>query len=141
MKALTAITLIIVTITIISGCRNPQGRLSVSGTVTLDGEPIADGTISFEPAGEQPIKVRSGTVIRNGKYTVPGTSGLVPGDYTVLLTAQKDTGKFVKMKNDLDGSEYEVREIMNLIPPDKAWQRITVTKTGKQTFDFPIKTK
>ncbi|MDR0522392.1 MAG: carboxypeptidase-like regulatory domain-containing protein [Planctomycetaceae bacterium] len=138
MRSLTAITLIIVTITIISGCGNPQGRLLVSGTVTLDGEPIADGTISFEPVGEQPIKVRSGTVIRNGKYTVPGTSGLVPGEYLVSISAQHDTGRMIQVEGET------VREIIDSIPPEygsDSKQRITVTKTGKQTFDFPIKTK
>ncbi|MDR0521766.1 MAG: hypothetical protein LBH00_07930 [Planctomycetaceae bacterium] len=138
MRSLTVITLIIVTITIISGCGNPQGRLSVSGTVTLDGEPITEGSISFEPVGEQAVKVRSGTIILKGKYEVPGKSGLVPGEYLASISAQQATG--TKIKTGMG----EVDEVIDLIPPaygSDSKQRITVTETGKQTFDFPIKTK
>ncbi|MDR0522462.1 MAG: hypothetical protein LBH00_11510, partial [Planctomycetaceae bacterium] len=123
---------------IISGCGNPQGRLSVSGTVTLDGEPITEGSISFEPVGSQPIKIQSGALIRNGKYAVPGKSGLVPGEYLASISAQQATGN--KIKTDMG----EVDEVIDLIPPEygsESKQRITVTETGKQTFDFPIKTK
>jgi hypothetical protein len=40
--------------------------------------------------------------------------------------------------------DQEIQEIIDSVLPEygsDSKQRITVTKTGKQTFDFPIKTK
>ncbi|MDR0522115.1 MAG: hypothetical protein LBH00_09730 [Planctomycetaceae bacterium] len=102
----------------------------------MDGEPITEGSISFEPVGNQPIKIQSGAIIRNGRYEVPGKSGLVPGEYLVSISAQQATG--TKIKTGMG----EVDEVIDLIPPEygsDSKQRITVTEKDKQKFDFTVK--
>lgn len=65
------------------GCGQADGRRPVSGEVTLHGQPLAAGTIVFESADGN----RGGTTIENGKYSLPAKLGLLPGKYTVRVSA------------------------------------------------------
>jgi hypothetical protein len=60
-------------------------RRAVSGTVTLDGQPLAEGTIRFDPADGQ--ATGGGDVIRGGSYSLPRANGLVPGQYRVSISS------------------------------------------------------
>ena len=73
-----------------SGNRNP-----LSGTVTLDGQPVKTGTISFLPAAGTSGN-SSGGEIRDGKFTIPAEVGLQPGEYRVTINARMPTGKKVR---------------------------------------------
>ena len=55
--------------------------MEVSGTVTLKGKPLSDGTISFEPLDGQPT--RATAMLTGGGFTIPKPFGLVPGRYMV----------------------------------------------------------
>jgi hypothetical protein len=70
-----------------AGCSGGDGlpRQPVSGTVTLDNEPLAEGTIQFSPQGE--AAVGGGSVIEGGRFSIPRESGLVPGTYAVAVYA------------------------------------------------------
>ena len=69
-----------------SGC-GKSGPMTVSGTVTLNGNPVDMGTVEFMPAdGKGEIAV--GT-IEAGKYTAE----VVPGAKKVLIEAQKKLGE------------------------------------------------
>ncbi|MDR1494168.1 MAG: hypothetical protein LBT05_15815, partial [Planctomycetaceae bacterium] len=83
------------------GCTNsnPQGRLLISGEATLNGQPLANGNISFEPSGSQSVKTQSGGQIKNGKYSIAAADGLVEGEYVASIRSmeeipgtQKNTG-------------------------------------------------
>ncbi len=56
------------------GCGGTDGKLKVSGTVTLKGEPLDDGIIEFSSP-----EIRTGANITQGKYEVPPENGLKPG--------------------------------------------------------------
>ncbi len=61
-------------------------RHAVSGTVTLDSQPLESGLISFLPTSpSQPTE--AGSVITRGKYSIPWEKGLVPGTYKVAIFA------------------------------------------------------
>jgi hypothetical protein len=65
-------------------------REAVSGTVTLDGHMLANGSISFMPPGGTQgggTATGGGTTIENGKFSIPRESGLVPGSYNVAINA------------------------------------------------------
>ena len=66
-----------------TGCGNSSGRYPVSGDVTLQGQPLASGAIIFEGADGS----RGGTTIADGKYALPAAQGLLPGSYTVRVSA------------------------------------------------------
>ncbi|MBX6315425.1 MAG: carboxypeptidase regulatory-like domain-containing protein, partial [Isosphaeraceae bacterium] len=73
----------------LGGCGDTGDGLSrqaISGTVTLDGQPLARGTIQFLPISPQqatPALVE----IKDGTYTIPRDRGLVPGTYKVLISS------------------------------------------------------
>lgn len=71
---------------LVAGCGSPH-EASVSGTVTLDGEPLDRGTVSFHPVGEGAVAY--GQIGADGSYEVKTgrESGLAPGDYKVTVVA------------------------------------------------------
>jgi hypothetical protein len=84
--ALTSKLLIACVLLVFAGCgSDPIGRHGVSGTVTVDGAPLAQGNISFQPTEGQPTM--GGAVVKGGKYAVPKDGGLVPGKYRVSINA------------------------------------------------------
>ena len=68
----------------LAGCGGSWG--TASGTVTLDGAPLKDGTVSFHPAGDGPTAY--GTVT-DGAFTVSTgqRDGLPAGKYKVTISA------------------------------------------------------
>lgn len=124
-----------------AGCSDPyEGRMAISGTITLEGQPLADGAIIFEPAGGQ--GTTSGASITNGKYTIERKDGLKPGKYTVRITSGDGT-----TPNDL--SEEEAASpggstnivSVDRIPPEyneKSTQSVDVLADGDNVFDYAI---
>jgi hypothetical protein len=82
--------MIVVVSFLVAGCAESDElpREAVSGTVTLDGQPLAKGTIRFVPAkqGTQSAPVEGGGMIESGKFSIPrDPAGLVPGSYQVAV--------------------------------------------------------
>jgi hypothetical protein len=57
---------------IVVGCGGPT-KAHVRGTVTLDGQPLADGSIEFFPVGASGQS--AGTAIKNGAYELDASVG------------------------------------------------------------------
>jgi hypothetical protein len=73
------------------GCSGDVGddkpREPVSGTVTMDGQPLPDGVILFTPAGPAGEAIASATgKIANGEFSIPRIEGPVPGSYKVSIS-------------------------------------------------------
>jgi len=122
-------------LTCLVGCgqSNPQGRLPIEGTVRLNDQPIAAGSISFDSVPEASDKISSGAVIKDGKYSIERDQGLAPGDYIVRLYASEDTGQIDKLTN--------APLFKELFPPKyntASQEKVSVSKGGKQVFDFNI---
>ena len=75
-----------------SGCGSSDGldRQAISGTVTCDGRPLANGAILFEPATHE-SGTAVGSTIRQGSFAVPRHDGPVPGFYRVRIYASSGT--------------------------------------------------
>ena len=125
-------------LSVLGGCgdNDPQAKRAISGTVTLDGAPVANGSLSFQP--EQPGGTASGAVITNGKYAVPREHGLPVGKYKVLIFAPKPgTGQLPP--GGMPGDPIPPAE--ELIPPEynvNSSQFIEVQVKGPYQFDFKI---
>src|SRR5438105_12137453 len=65
---------------ILAGC-NGGGGIKLSGKVTLDGQPVEGGSLTFSPEDGQGQPVAGG--IEAGEFTV---SGLTPGKKRVKVT-------------------------------------------------------
>ena len=71
-----------------SGSRDELPREPVSGTVMMDGQPLAEGAIQFTPAAGSGGPAISYTApIENGEFSIPRADGLVPGSYKVSISA------------------------------------------------------
>jgi hypothetical protein len=78
---LTAATLLL---GVIVGCKSGEDTTTVSGTVTVLGETMGKGALSFYPAGgARPIGV---PVTSEGSYSAV----LPPGDYSVVAMTSND---------------------------------------------------
>jgi hypothetical protein len=73
----------------------PSGIVPVTGTVTLDGEPVSGATVTFVPVqmsggGGAGLGAASGLTDSVGKYTLSGyegrANGTTPGSYRVKIS-------------------------------------------------------
>jgi hypothetical protein len=69
-------------------------RQAVSGKVTLDGAPLARGTIQFTPTTDLPTPAM--VSINAGSYSIPEAQGLVPGTYKVSIQGGGSTAPLEK---------------------------------------------
>lgn len=89
-----AVVLTILVSLLASGCTGGDGREAVHGTVSLDGQPLASGLINFRPA-EGHAANSSGGTIREGRFELPASQGLLPGKFLVTIQAFAPTGRMV----------------------------------------------
>jgi hypothetical protein len=118
---------------LLSGCGG-DGRLGVSGTVTVDGKPLESGVISFQPAaGNQGHS--AGTSIQAGHYEVEAGKGLLPGEYQVRIQAFRKTGRMVE-----DPQFGQVEETVPMDFKEGRSLTATVSASEKNKIDFELHT-
>ena len=111
-----------------AGCGD--GRATVSGSVTFNGEPVSRGSIVLVPVDG---KGRSaGGDVEHGRFTIRDVD---PGEKIVQLSAQ-----YVSGKTTLDGG-LELDVVSDLLP--RSWgaestERLTVT-APRTTKDYAIR--
>jgi hypothetical protein len=124
-----------------SGCGSDGlGRQPISGTVNFDGAPIEKGTINFSPVDTAPTS--TGGPIEAGKFSFDRTKGLPAGKYLVSIYAPKPGTGQAAPANTMPGDPLPVPQ--ELIPAEwntASTQTIEVQNTGKNEFNFEIKSK
>jgi hypothetical protein len=115
------------------GCTHAS-KSAVSGAVTLDGQPLAKGQISFAPIDGK--SSTAGASIVDGKYMAE----VPPGEKSVRISAPKVTGK-KKMYETPDSPTVDVVE--ELLPARyNARSELKMTVTGgAQEKSFELKSK
>jgi hypothetical protein len=90
---------------VVSGCSGPKGPTlnPVAGTVTLDGQPLAQGSIVFDPADGKGIATAG--AIKDGAFKADCPAGIK----VVRISASKETG---------EKDEYGSIVSISLIPDD-----------------------
>jgi hypothetical protein len=88
------------------GCGNGKG--SVRGTVTMDGKPVASGSVTFVKQGAE--LAREGAVIREGSFQ----AAVPPGTYKLELNGQKVVGK--RTQKGFDGKDETLDVTQELFP-------------------------
>lgn len=124
-----------------TGCSDPntQKRGEVTGTVTLDGQPVEDAAISFFPVGSTSGPSAGGKIV-NGKYHVPQAQGPVIGDNRVEFNGAKKTGKKIK---DRFGEEMTQDQIVPLFPDKyniQSKEQVRI-EAGPNSYNFDLKSK
>lgn len=119
-----------------SGNLDPYGRLPVSGSVTLDGQPLPNGEIAF--TSESVVPVVSGGKIIDGKFSVPQQQGLPPGTYKVAITSMKE---IVHPSGDAMNHPTEYKELIPENFNKKSTLTAEVTAQSENKFSFDVITK
>ncbi len=132
----------------LSGCGSGDDlpRQAISGTVTLDGQPLDKGMIQFFPAAEMKNAMAGGTTIQGGNYSIPQSEGLVPGTYKVMISSE---GGDVKAAPGETTEEGAMPGLGPLHPPDRIPSKYNaqtiltanVTSEGPNEFKFDLKSQ
>ena len=133
----TALTmLLIASFSFLLGCGpDTDGRVPVSGTITLNDKPLESGTIQFAAVDGSLL---SGATITAGKYEVPAAQGLRPGTYTVRVSSVDEVATNEVAPGDSAAAEAKNKE---LIPAEfNVDSKVTAEiKDGSaNTFDLAI---
>ena len=121
------------------GCGGDTGRASVSGTVTLDGEPVENGAITFVamtgPEGP------TGANIVDGYYQIRKTQGPVAGRFRVEIRWPKPTGKKIPVMDGIPDSGMR-DELAEAIPAKYNQTSVLEIEiqNGKNLRDFELTT-
>lgn len=129
-----------------TGCGKGKGpeRFEVSGKVTYNGEPIADGDITFQPVEGTNAPTASGT-IKNGLYKLEGDFGVAAGTYEVRVNSYRASAPGDKM---LPGGDLDKPPETPGVPsrdqmlPEQFNTRSTIEKftvSGKTEKNFDLK--
>jgi len=122
----------------IAGCGRSD-RAAVSGKITLDGQPVEDGTISFVPSGRSSNKAAQGKV-QGGSYAIPVKEGLSGGPYRIEIHSNRKTGKKIKAVPPAPPDSW-IEEVREAIPAryniDSGLK--AELKAGSNQFDFELK--
>jgi hypothetical protein len=122
------------------GCGRDVGpqRGTVAGVITIDGEAVDEGSISFIPTGGT-VGPITGGVINQGAYKLP--RGAIVGTHRVEIHAQRKTGRLVPALPPAS-PDTMVDEMVSITPP-KFNSESTLTATvapGENNIDFHLKT-
>lgn len=142
LRPLGRVALLLVAATALGGgCNGPTDdlpRQAVSGTVNLDGQPLKEGMIQFQPT-DPGNATAGGAGIADGSYSVPKADGLAPGKYSVTISSTPAPTAPAGLPGD------PVPPPKEKIPPQynaKTTLSATVTKEGpNDKIDFDLKSK
>ncbi len=117
----------------IIGCGHDDGMVTYAGAVSLDGNPVVEGTIDFRSAdGSGPT---AGTLITDGKYSVR----LTPGAKSVTLQVFRIIGEEPAFPGDPTSPMVPVREVIPLKQNDSP---ASIDVEGSRSdFDFQLTEK
>ncbi len=132
MKSLCTFTLFACSMLLLAGCQTAAGpeNQPVTGSVTFDGEPVAEGAIVFRDAAGQ---TRScGGPIAGGKYSFEAS----PGSKKVEITAMRE----VPGKMDTTSNPGEEVPLEEQYIPEKYNSESTLTAevSGSDPIDFEL---
>jgi hypothetical protein len=116
------------------GCRQSE-TVSVTGTVTLNGQPAKDAEVIFTPSKG---RVASGATDASGRFSLstnkPG-DGAVPGDHKVTIVEYYPPGKPPPMTSGGPASRFPLQYMEASQTPLSA----KVERGGKNDFTFDVK--
>jgi hypothetical protein len=119
------------------GWLDPTDRQAISGSVTLDGQPLEDGAILFEtPSAGEPGRI-VGTTIRRGSFTIPRDQGPNPGVYRVRIYSSSGMPAPPAAGQDDRTWRPMVERLPAIYNTDSEW-RVDVSGAGSNRFRFDL---
>jgi hypothetical protein len=86
---------------VLAGCEKP---IEVSGTVQYAGKPLPQGSIRFFPQKGTTGDGASAEIVE-GAYEIAADANIMPGNYAVMVTAMKETGRMILTPDAVPVSE------------------------------------
>ncbi len=105
------------------GCSADIKRLSVSGTVSIDGKPIENCLLVFQ-SKDGGSNLGSTAIVSRGEFSLKDEVGLAEGEYAVIV-----------MENQPDLEEYEERKAKD---PRKALNQLRIPARYRSTSDLTV---
>lgn len=131
MPPLTALVIIACSVV---GCGGPtNGRVAVTGVVSLDGQPLESGHVTFQPMGKG--NTTAGPV-KEGRYKIPADKGPMPGKYRVIIES------FVEEQTS--SPEFDGPSSKQILPARynlDSELEAQVAESGKNEFAFELKSE
>ena len=122
-----------------AGCDN--GAVPVSGTIALEGEPLANGRIILNPTEKGPKAY--GLIDADGKFRLQcddSKKGAMPGSYRALVTYHPELSKTQKSKLNRMASGLDVGELtISHSSPKK--KPIVIPEDGTDSLAIDIRDK
>jgi hypothetical protein len=127
---------------VLAGCGGEKQRqVPLEGTVTLDGKPLAEGSLRFLTASGKDGTIVCSATVSDGRFVIPAEKGPVPGKYRVEINASRKTGR--KLPHPVMPSQ-TIDELTQYLPQCYNLQSgltAEVAATGPNRFEFPLKSR
>ena len=117
--------------------RQDAQRGTVRGLITLDGEPLKQGSILFLPEHGN-SGVATGGTVSNGHYELTGDAGPRKGWYRIEIRSVRKSGKQVQMPYAPPGEMMDVGEEAVDIQYNSASKLRVNVPSGESTHDFRV---
>ena len=113
-------------------------RVSVSGNVTFDGNPLPAGRIQFQPIGTEPAPMAVGD-IEDGRFSIDRSGGPSPGKYRVMISSRaapkipagQEPGGSVKPEAEKIPKQYNAQSKLE----------VDITPEGTSSLEFALSKK
>ncbi len=114
------------------GCGPVSNQVPISGTVSYDGQPVAEGTITFMPVSG--VGQTTGAQVIDGAYS----TSVSPGEQAVQITATKTTTKANPTAEEVDrGLTSETEQYIPAKYNRVSELRVTITsESSEENFDL-----
>ena len=129
---------------VLDGC---SGGKKITGTVTLNGQPLADAQVEFHPRENLNLSVAEAKTDAQGNYEIPprprGGEGLPPGQYVVFVRKMVDKNGAVPDAKDY-GQLEAAGQLINKVPAqysDRFSPKITMDVSADTKTLPPIELK
>jgi hypothetical protein len=126
----------------LAGCGRGDNlpRQALSGTVTLDGQPLALGVIQFQPSSPaEPLP--AGAEIKDGKFRIPREDGPTPGNYRVFINSSGPKRELTKAESSGEKMPGLAPELIPEQYNTKSNLTAKVEADKDNTFEFALKSK
>ncbi len=115
---------------LLAGCGKPATPtpVEITGKVLLDGKPMSDGDIYFQPTdGRVPVQAK----IASGSYSLKP----LPGEYRVSIQQERDSGE-----KNMYGDPQMMSTVARRFNTETIL-KANVTSDGPTTFDFEVQSR
>ena len=113
------------------------GRQAVTGTITLDGQPLGDGAIRLERPALYAAGKAVGATVRHGSFAISRDQGPTPGTYRVRIYSSSGV-EAPSAAGQTDGYQRPMAERLPAIYNTNSELRVDVTAEGPNRFRFEL---